>query len=70
MSTASAANWKPDMSLASLSEFLRMGAHGIYVWTAYGLTLAALVTIHVFTARRHRRLQHTLDTLKQHDDSR
>ena len=58
------------MSLASLSEFLRMGAHGIYVWTAYSLTLAALVAIHVFTARRHHRLQHTLDTLKQHDDSR
>ena len=58
------------MSLASLSEFLRMGAHGIYVWTAYSLTLAALVAIHVFTARRSRRLQHTLDTLKQHDDSR
>lgn len=70
MNTASAANWKPDMTFASLSEFLRMGAHGTYVWTAYGLTLAALVTIHVFTARRRRRLQHTLDTLKQHDDSR
>ena len=49
---------------------MRMGAHGAYVWTAYGLTLAALVAIHVFTARRRRRLQHTLDTLKQHDDSR
>ena len=58
------------MTFASLSEFLRMGAHGTYVWTAYGLTLAALVTIHVFTARRRRRLQHTLHTLKQHDDSR
>lgn len=69
MNTASAANWKPDMTFASLSEFLRMGAHGAYVWTAYGLTLAALVAIHIFTARRRRRLQHTLDTLKQHDDS-
>ena len=58
------------MSFASLSEFFRMGTHGVYVWTAYGLTLAALVAIHVFTARRRRRLKHTLDTLKQHDDSR
>ena len=56
------------MTFASLSEFLRMGAHGAYVWTAYGLT--ALVAIHVSPARRRRRLQHTLDTLKQHDDSR
>jgi len=29
------------MSFASLSEFFRMGTHGVYVWTAYGLTLTA-----------------------------
>ena len=58
------------MTFASLSEFLRMGAHGTYVWTAYGFTLAALVAIHVFTARRRRRLQHPLHTLNHPDDSR
>ena len=36
------------MSFASLSEFFRMGTHGVYVWTAYGLTLAALIAIHVY----------------------
>ena len=54
------------MSFASLSDFFRMGTHGIYVWTAYGLTLAALVAIHFYAARRQRRLRHTLDTLKRH----
>ena len=58
------------MSFASLSDFFRMGTHGVYVWTAYGLTLAALVTIHLYAARRQRRLRHTLDTLKRHDDAR
>ena len=58
------------MSFASLSDFFRMGTHGIYVWTAYGLTLAALVAIHFYAARRQRRLRHTLDTLKRHDDAR
>ena len=58
------------MSFTSLSDFLRMGTHGVYVWTAYGLTLAALVAIHLNAARRQRRLRHTLDTLKRHDDAR
>ena len=39
------------MSFASLSEFFRMGTHGVYVWTAYGLTLAALIAIHVYVCR-------------------
>ena len=46
------------MSFTSLSDFLRMGTHGVYVWTAYGLTLAALVAIHLYAARRQRRLRH------------
>jgi len=45
------------MSFASLSEFFRMGTHGVYVWTAYGLTLAALIAIHVYVCRRQRRLR-------------
>ena len=47
-----------------------MGTHGVYVWTAYGLTLAALVAIHLYAARRQRRLRHTLETLQRHDDAR
>ena len=58
------------MSFASLSEFFRMGTHGVSVWTAYGLTLTALVAIHIYVCRRQRRLRHTLDTLKRHDDAR
>jgi heme exporter protein ccmD len=58
------------MSFTSLSDFLRMGTHGVYVWTAYGLTLAALVAIHLNAARRQRRLRQTLATLKRHDDAR
>ena len=58
------------MSFASLSEFFRMGTHGVYVWTAYGLTLAALVTIHIYVGRRQRRRRQTPATLKRHDDAR
>ena len=58
------------MSFASLSEFFRMGTHGVYVWTAYGLTLTTLVAIHLYVCRHQGCLRHTLDTLKRHDDAR
>ncbi|MGV8919894.1 MAG: heme exporter protein CcmD [Pseudomonas sp.] len=31
------------MSFASFGEFLAMGHHGLYVWTAYGICLSVLV---------------------------
>jgi heme exporter protein D len=30
------------MNFNSFSEFLAMGHHGLYVWTAYGICLAVL----------------------------
>lgn len=30
------------MNFASFSEFIAMGNHGLYVWTAYGISLAVL----------------------------
>ncbi|CAH0138313.1 MULTISPECIES: heme exporter protein CcmD [Pseudomonas] len=31
------------MSFASFADFLAMGNHGAYVWSAYGICLAVLV---------------------------
>ncbi|KNC17940.1 heme exporter protein CcmD [Pseudomonas sp. RIT-PI-a] len=31
------------MSLTSFAEFLSMGRHGVYVWSAYGLCLLVLI---------------------------
>ncbi len=31
------------MSFASFAEFLAMGNHGLYVWSAYGICLVVLV---------------------------
>lgn len=31
------------MSFASFSDFLAMGHHGLYVWSAYGISLLVLV---------------------------
>ena len=30
------------MSFASFSEFIAMGNHGLYVWSAYGISLLVL----------------------------
>ena len=35
-----------------MSEFLAMGGHGPYVWSAYGVTLAVMV-YNAWTAYRH-----------------
>lgn len=31
------------MSFNSFAEFLAMGNHGVYVWSAYGISLAILL---------------------------
>ena len=31
------------MSFASFAEFVAMGNHGLYVWSAYGISLLVLV---------------------------
>ena len=44
------------MSFASLSDFLAMGHHGLYVWSAYGICLAVLglnVALPIMARRRY-----------------
>ncbi|WP_225772818.1 heme exporter protein CcmD [Pseudomonas sp. Marseille-Q5115] len=43
------------MSFASFGDFLAMGRHGLYVWSAYGCCLAALawnLAVPLLTRRR------------------
>lgn len=43
------------MSFDSFSDFLAMGKHGLFVWTAYGicLTVLAINVASPLLARRH-----------------
>lgn len=41
--------------LARLSEFAAMGGDGAHVWSAYGITLAAMLWNIWSAGRRHRR---------------
>ncbi len=42
------------MSFESINEFLAMGGHGLYVWLAYGATIA-IVLANVISVRLSRR---------------
>lgn len=44
------------MSFESFSDFLAMGKHGLYVWTAFGVSLAVLalnVVLPLLARRRY-----------------
>lgn len=44
------------MSFNSFAEFLAMGNHGVYVWSAYGISLAILllnVVLPLMTRQRY-----------------
>ena len=43
------------MSFASFGEFLAMGTHGPYVWSAYGISLLVLA-LNLFLPLRARRV--------------
>jgi heme exporter protein D len=38
----------------SFENFIHMGGHSLYVWGAYGITLALMVAEPLLAARRHR----------------
>ena len=43
------------MAFESLDEFLFMGGHALYVWTAYAITFAVIGFLAVWPVRRSRR---------------
>ena len=58
------------MNFASFGEFLSMGHHGFYVWSAYGLCLAVLaVNVAVPVLARRRYLQQEARRLRRESSS-
>lgn len=58
------------MAFTDFSEFFTMGRHGTFVWSAYAIVLLSLVTIHVLSRLRHRRLTRKLHALKCRNEPR
>lgn len=50
------------MHFETLADFIAMGTHGPYVWSAYGLTLLVVVINLVAIVRQR---THTLETIRQ-----
>ena len=48
------------IQFSSFSEFVQMGAHGVYVWSAYGVTLIVLAFNVVAPVLRRRELMREL----------
>lgn len=41
------------MAFETFSEFLAMGKHGLYVWTAYGISLILIVSLAIHTLKQN-----------------
>lgn len=52
----------------SLGEFLYMGGHAPYVWTSWGLSMLAILSIFILAKRRNARIRRRLITQLQRKD--
>lgn len=58
------------MSFSSFTEFLAMGNHGLYVWTAYGISLAVLaINVAMPLIARRRYLQDEARRLRREEST-
>lgn len=48
------------MAFDSLSEFLQMGTHGVYVWSTYAISSIALLGLLVNTRMQHKQVTQVL----------
>ncbi|AYF85932.1 heme exporter protein CcmD [Pseudomonas sp. BN414] len=56
------------MSFSSFTEFLAMGNHGLYVWTAYGISLVVLaINVAMPLIARRRYLQDEARRLRREE---
>ncbi|MCY1206340.1 heme exporter protein CcmD [compost metagenome] len=56
------------MSFSSFTEFLAMGNHGLYVWTAYGISLLVLaINVAMPLIARRRYLQDEARRLRREE---
>ncbi|GAA5525929.1 hypothetical protein Maes01_02506 [Microbulbifer aestuariivivens] len=54
----------------SLTAFLYMDGHGIFVWAAYGVTFAALAAVALYPRLQRRRLQRELERQRRIESRR
>lgn len=53
------------MAFSSFSEFLQMGTHAAYVWSAVSIVISTIVLSHILVHIQHKRLKKQLKLLQQ-----
>lgn len=48
----------------SIADFILMGEHGVYIWSAYGISLMAIIALQYMVRTRNRQLRRILAQLK------
>ena len=56
------------MYFDSLSAALQMDGHGVYVWSAYLITLAVVATVLILPGRREKALRRQLQGILKRQD--
>jgi len=56
--------------VSGIGTYLAMGGYAVFVWPAYGLTLAVLGGLAGHSWRRYRQSVHVLEQLQQQTDTR
>lgn len=52
------------MFFSSFAEFIKMGTHGPYVWSAYFIVIFSFFILFFITHKRHKRLKRKIKKLK------
>ncbi|MBM6551278.1 heme exporter protein CcmD [Marinomonas ostreistagni] len=58
------------MAFESLTDFLQMGTHGVYVWSTYGISLLVLAGLGIGTLKARAELKKQLKKRYQREQSR
>ena len=52
-----------------MMDFLAMGGHGVYVWSAYGLSLLALIAVGVWPLAAMRGMMKRMKRRREEEDA-
>lgn len=55
------------MAFENFTAFFAMGGHAAYIWSAYGIFILTLITLHFSAKNQHRKLNNQLNALKNHE---
>jgi heme exporter protein D len=48
------------MYFDSINDLIHMAGHGVYVWSAYVISISVLIGLVVYPVRKHRRALHDI----------